>query len=164
MITMDDQTSSDVVESIPAKLATLVSRSLTDKQSKFVEAYKQLNNGPQAAISAGYSAKSAHVEANRLLKHPTILLQLDTWRKSKNREISKGDFIDLALGDYRSLENTEPNKPRFLDIAGKALGYTGSQASTGPQTVNNVQINVNEIKIMAPGDKWNAIRGALEGE
>jgi len=42
---------------------------LTDKQEAFALAYAANGgNGTQAAVAAGYSEKSAHVEQNRLLK------------------------------------------------------------------------------------------------
>lgn len=50
---------------------------LTDKQSKFVD--NMLANGgsrTQSAIDAGYSPKSAHVEASRLCKNTAVLQAL----------------------------------------------------------------------------------------
>jgi hypothetical protein len=48
-------------------------RPLTDKAAKFVAAYvANGGNGKDAAITAGYSAKGAHVEASRMLKSPNI--------------------------------------------------------------------------------------------
>lgn len=117
---------------------------LTAKQSKFVASYQLSNNPTQSAINAGYSAKSAPVEGNRLLKNPKILAELEQWRAKKAQDLSKADFVDLAIGDYKNLELTEPNKPRFLDIAGKALGYIGSSGDNRPQTINNLtQINIS---------------------
>jgi hypothetical protein len=117
---------------------------LTHKQSAFIEAYKLLNDPVKSAISAGYAAKSAHVEASRLMKSAKILHEIDLWRKSRKEEITKHDFIDMAIGDYRQLDIAEPNKPRFLDIAGKALGYLGVNGQEKSQTINNLtQININ---------------------
>jgi phage terminase small subunit len=48
-------------------------KGMTDKQSRFVDEY--VANGGQlkaAAVEAGYAEKSAHVEANRLMKNPLI--------------------------------------------------------------------------------------------
>lgn len=134
---------------------------LTSKQAKFVEAYKKLNNSHQAAISAGYSAKSAQIEGCRLLKNPTILQEIAIWKKSRQELLPKEDFIDLALNDYRALEVTEANKPRFLDIAGKALGYIGANNDQkNAQTINNTQININidtnQVSL------WDSARKLLE--
>jgi len=134
---------------------------LTKRQSKFVDCYILLGDKVKAAIAAGYSVKSAPNEGCRLIKHATILQYIADWRKTKKREISKPDFVDMALSDYESLEKTEPNAPRFLDIAGKALGYTTSTTLSGAIT-NNTQINIGEIKIMPSNDKWDALRSMLE--
>ena len=132
---------------------------LTNKQSKFVDAYIKLNNGPQAAISAGYSAKSAQIEACRLLKHPGILLEIDNWRKTKRIEITKTDFVDMAISDYKQLDVTEPNKPRFLDLAGKVMGYIGNNNDNPSTITNNTQIN---IKVDASQiDLWQLTRSLL---
>lgn len=119
-------------------------RGLTEKQNRFLDAYKQTNNGPQSAISAGYSAKSASIEACRLLKHPAILLDIDNWRKERQKSFSKDDFVDLALKDYHSLENVEPNKPRFLQLAGQGAGIIGNTSEMRPnQTLNIVNIDTS---------------------
>lgn len=50
---------------------------LTEKQSRFVDAY--VANGGRlkaAAIEAGYAERSAHVEANRLMKNPLICQEI----------------------------------------------------------------------------------------
>lgn len=46
----------------------------------------------------------------------------------------------MAVNDYKALELTEANKPRFLDIAGKALGYIGSNQDS---KVTNQTLNIN---------------------
>ena len=45
---------------------------LTDKQNRFVLEYQIDFNGKQAAIRAGYSAKSAEVQASTLLRNPKV--------------------------------------------------------------------------------------------
>lgn len=137
---------------------------LTSKQSAFLEAYKVLNNPVKSAISAGYAAKSAHVEASRLMKNVKILSELNEWRKQKNLAISKADFVDMALDDYRSLETTEPNKPRFLDIAGKALGYLGvnNEGKQASQTLNVLNINMSGQE--KQGDLWDMTRKLLQND
>ena len=63
----------------------------------------------------------------------------------------------MALNDYHSLDATHGNKPRFLDIAGKALGHTQPQAE-GPKTLNLTQVNINSSDQAA---LWNATRALL---
>lgn len=50
--------------------------SLTDKQSRFVEAYLLEPNGTKAAIAAGYAENSAAITASRLLSHAKVVAAL----------------------------------------------------------------------------------------
>ena len=45
---------------------------LNARQRKFAQEYWATGNGTQSAIKAGYSQKTAHVQASNLLKHPKI--------------------------------------------------------------------------------------------
>ena len=133
---------------------------LTSKQSRFVTAYIELNDATKACIVAGYSPRSANVEANRMLKRDSVINALKDWRKSKREQLTKNDFVGLAMESFEQLDVTEPNKPRFLDIAGKGLGYLGS---TQPSVTNNTQINIKgDVSIMPSGDKWAALRSIMD--
>ena len=133
---------------------------LTPKQEKFVEAYIRLNDATKACIVAGYSPKSANVEANRMLKRANVISALADWRKSKRLALTKDSFVDKAMDSFEKLEITEPNSPRFLHIAGTALGYIGNNQ---PSTVNNTQINFKgDIIAMQSSDKWSSLRNLLE--
>ena len=46
---------------------------INDKQKRFVQELVKCNNATQAAINAGYSAKTARVQASKLLTNPNIL-------------------------------------------------------------------------------------------
>ena len=133
---------------------------LTKKQQTFIDCYFKYGSGPKAAIEAGYAAKSAAIEANRLLKNPKIIEAVDLIRKETIREkFSKDNFIEYALNDYKSLEVTAANKPRFLELAGKGAGIIGS--SDTPQT-NNTQINIDvNILSLDSGQKWDSLRKLL---
>ena len=134
---------------------------LTSKQSKFIASYQITGNGTQAAINAGYSEKSAPTLACQLLANPKVKAQLEAWKAKKTSECTKDDFVDLALSDYKNLEITEPNKPRFLDIAGKALGYIGPQNI--PSVTNNTQINITLTGNETQEQLWAMTRKLLEG-
>lgn len=83
---------------------------LTDKQVLFVFEYLRDFNGTQAAIRAGYEAKSAASQAWKLLRKPEI----KEYRDRKVREIfeSKGitpEFIQLSCFQiYCRCMNKEP--------------------------------------------------------
>lgn len=64
-----------------SQMNTLATRSdalpLTEKQDAFCDEYvANGGRGTAAAKAAGYAEKSAHVEANRLLKNPLILQEI----------------------------------------------------------------------------------------
>lgn len=52
-----------------------------ERRARFIEAYvANGNNTTQAAIAAGFSPKSAHVQGNRLLKDPRVIAEVDRRR------------------------------------------------------------------------------------
>lgn len=135
---------------------------LTKKQERFIEAYKELGDATKACIVAGYAPKSANVEASRMLKRVEIIDALNEWRKERQKEFKREDFIDYALKDYQSLEVTEPNKPRFLHLAGQAAGHIGNDSR--PHQTLNITMNKMELKSLPVGEKWDALRKMLEAD
>lgn len=75
--------------------------SLTAKQLRFVEAYLLDPNGTQAAIAAGYSPKSAAVEASRLLSNAKVAGELAARRKVL--EIKTGITPERVLSELAKL-------------------------------------------------------------
>ena len=136
---------------------------LTSKQAKFVASYQLTHDATESAKNAGYSAKNAAPQGCRLMKDPEILAELSQWRAKKGQELSKPDFIDMAMEDYRNVEVKEPNRPRFLEIVGKTLGHLGSGIDSRPQqSVTLNQININAIESSASSaDLWSLTRKLL---
>jgi len=116
---------------------------LTEKQRKFVESYLVTNNAKQSAINAGYPEKTSAAVGWQLLKNHKILAEIDSCRTKLRSKITKESYIDKALETFEKLDITEPNAPRFYDIAGKALGYLGNNEQKTSQTLNITQINVS---------------------
>lgn len=65
---------------------------LTDKQARFVAAYIAGGDKKKAALSAGYSEKSAAVEACRLLKNPRVLAEIE---RRNNKPAIDGNALDV---------------------------------------------------------------------
>ena len=64
------------------------------------------------------------------------------------------------MDKFNELQSTEPNSPRFLDLAGKALGYTqATNDSRAVSTTNNVQINISGQETQS--DLWALTRKLL---
>ena len=137
---------------------------LTSKQAKFVASYQLNHNSTQSAINAGYPAKSAPSIGCQLLRNPKVIAELDAWKAKKASEITKEDFVDLALNDYKSLELTEANKPRFLDLVGKTLGYTATKQDAGiiNNTLNIQLNNTVDQKSLSPAQLWEEARRLLQ--
>lgn len=60
---------------------------LTDKQKKFCKEYVIDYNGTQAAIRAGYSEKTAKVQACQLLREEKILTTIKNLQKEQMQEL-----------------------------------------------------------------------------
>ena len=140
---------------------------LTPKMSKFVASYQLTGNATEAAINAGYSVKTAPQAGCRMLKNPKIVNELEQWRVKKLATLpTKDDFIDMALKDYKATEITEPNRPRYLHLAGQFAGHIGVQ--NGGEQRPNQSLTINNIALTAtdvsnPNELWDVARKLLEG-
>ena len=136
---------------------------LTERQKKFVEAYLVDKNGKESAIKAGYSAKHAHIEACRLLNKPRVKAALDHFLGKAI--MSRETFVDKALQKFESVPN-ETVKPRYLEIAGKAMGYLGGSGEGAPSTqtiTNNVQVNMKlDIHSLPTPDLLDKIKNLID--
>lgn len=135
---------------------------LTARQAKFVASYQINHSATESAVNAGYSVKTAGPIGCRLLKNPKIINELEKWRVKKGMEISKPDYVDMALEDYRSLEVVEPNRPRFLEIVGKTLGHLGQNDGKPQQSLTFNQLNINTAdSASSPEELWAITRKLL---
>lgn len=102
--------------------------SLTDRQEKFCQEYSASGNGTQSAKNAGYSEKTAHVQACNLLKNPKIearIAEIDEERNSWLRQQFSRDAIEARkimfniMQDPDAPESVRYNAAKdFLDRAG----------------------------------------------
>lgn len=82
---------------------------LTPKQQRFIEEYLVDLNGTQAAIRAGYSRKTANVQASDLLTKPNIMAAVQAAQRERSHRagITADRVLEevrrLALSDVRSL-------------------------------------------------------------
>jgi phage terminase small subunit len=80
---------------------------LTAKQTLFVEEYLIDLNGKQAAVRAGYSAKSAEVQASRLLRNTAVqaalgeAMQARSQRTKVTADRVVAELAKLAFADMR---------------------------------------------------------------
>lgn len=99
---------------------------LTPKQRRFVEEYLVDLNATQAAIRAGYSARSADVTGSRLLANAKIstAVQAGQAARSKRTNVSQDWIIEHLRANVdeakSALQYSASNKA--LELLGKHLG------------------------------------------
>jgi len=116
-------------------------KDLTPKQAMFIAHYKENGqNATKAAISAGYSEKSAPCQGSQLIKKAKIAKEINSWREIKIEELTRETYIDRAMKDYEQLNVREPNRARFLELSAKLSGHLAN--NDRPNQTLNMQINV----------------------
>lgn len=97
-----------------------------DKRERFAREYLQDHNGTKAAIRAGYSEKSAHVTASRLLSDAKVseriheLTQQLHAKLEKKTEITRErvlqEYAKLAFFDPRKLFDEDGNPKKITEL------------------------------------------------
>lgn len=96
-------------------------RKLTPKQQRFVEEYLIDLNATQAAVRAGYSAKTAGSIGEQLLKKLEIQETLSERMKARavRTEVTQdrviAELAKIAFGDARDVMQWGPNGVKLLD-------------------------------------------------
>ena len=119
-------------------------RGPTEQQKLFIDNYlkNRKKNQTKAAIEAGYSKKTAHVQANQLLKNPLVLEYLEKREKQLEKELKREFFFDAI--DARKVLSDIINNPKSKDAdrinAAKDLldraGYKAVDVHEVQSTVN----------------------------
>ena len=99
---------------------------LTPKQRRFCEEFIVDLNGTQAAIRAGYSAKTANPQAARLLAKASVaahVAKLQAEAAARN-EISVDKVISMLAASYTDAKAANQHGPavRAAELLGKRLG------------------------------------------
>lgn len=70
-------------------------KKLNERQKRFCQEYTKDLNGKQAAIRAGYSAKTAEVQASKLLRNPKVSEYLQSLmdKRAKKVELTAEDVL-----------------------------------------------------------------------
>lgn len=87
-------------------------RALNPKQERFVREYLVDMNGTQAAIRAGYSPKTANVQASDLLAKPNIRAEVTKFQAklAQKHEITLDLLTEMTLDSYRTAKDTTDAK------------------------------------------------------
>lgn len=79
---------------------------LTDKQRRFVEEYLVDLNATQAAIRAGYSAKTASSQGERLLRNAEVRAAVSAGQKARSERT--GITADRVLAELEKIAFADP--------------------------------------------------------
>src|SRR5699024_3880075 len=101
---------------------------LNPRQEKFAQEYWATGHGTSSAIKAGYSKKTAHVQATQLLKNPKVqkkIKELEEESRALLQQQFARDAIEARkimfklMGDNDTPENVRLSAAKdFLDRAG----------------------------------------------
>lgn len=125
---------------------------LNDRQARFVDEYLIDLNGTQAAIRAGYSAKTANEQASRLLANVSVQAQLQ--RRMKDREQRTEINADYVL--KRLVEIDQLDVLDILDNVGNFKPVM-EWPKTWRQTLSGVdlqEIMSGEVETVIRKIKW----------
>ena len=105
----------------PTKIKPLSARRL-----RFCQNYISADTDREAAIAAGYSEKSAHVAAARLLKDDNVLAEIARRQEeaSKRADIKEDDVIRMLLEDREGARKAKQYGPsvRAAELIGRKFG------------------------------------------
>jgi hypothetical protein len=138
---------------------------LTPRKKHFADLYLSTRNATESAKQAGYSTKTAYSIGSRLLKDVEVKAIIDAGLQQEHAELTEKTFVKLAMKDYEAVEQDSANRPRFLHLAGQAVGIikNGSSDSRPNQTLN-ITVNKLEVNALPTGKKWDELRNILESD
>jgi len=132
---------------------------MTPQKERFFQEYLVDFNGQQAAIRAGYSAKSARCQSSRLLVDPEIQAALSAWRQyaADRAQVSAAEVIaELKALGFSNMKDyvDEGNKPKDVSTMDRYLAAAVQEVSIEEKTYKGVTTVTRKIKLY---DKLNAL-------
>ncbi|MEM7528854.1 MAG: terminase small subunit [Pseudomonadota bacterium] len=131
---------------------------LTSRQRMFAEAYADdpARNAKNAALKAGYSQRSAHVQAVRLLKNANVRHAINerVRENSKTVSISPEWVVQETMRQYQKADQAgeRNNALKALDLASKFLAM---------QTTNVIAQHTHRYDDMNEQELAESIKGDL---
>ena len=126
-----------------------MAKKLTEKQKRFVEEYLIDLNGTQAAIRAGYSAKTANEQASRMLANVSIQQAISEKmaERSKRTGVNQDRVVqELAKIAFLKMTDVVDHNGKIKDDASEddlscieSIKYKHSDTDTGSSTEREVK-------------------------
>jgi phage terminase small subunit len=109
---------------------------LTEKQQRFVEEYLIDLNATQAAIRAGYSAKTAEVQASRLLRNVKVAAAIQSGidARSVRTQLTQDWVLERLKENVERSMQAEAVKDKFGNETGEYV-YQGTVANGALQLI-----------------------------
>jgi phage terminase small subunit len=138
------------------KSATSAGPRLTARQQLFVDAYLVLWNATQAAIQAGYSAKTARVIGSENLTKPAIKAEIDRRLKEKAMGADEvlarlADIARASVRDFYDIVTVEKDGAPVLGTDGKPVQLAV------PNMVKILQSPVAHLVKEVGHDQWGQV-------
>lgn len=131
---------------------------LTPKQMRFVDEWLIDFNGKQAAIRAGYSAKTAEATAARLLRNVKVQAEISRRQKDLQRrtevtqdrvvkELMRVAFADMA--DYAQVRSYPVVNKDGIEVVKQLVTFTKTSALTDDQraAIASIKQGANGIEV-----------------
>lgn len=134
-------------------------RKLTPKKQRFVEEYLVDLNATQAAIRAGYSAKTAASQGERLLRNVEIQAAIQAAMKARQErtEITQdrvlAELAKIAFGDQRAVMEWGPSGVKLRD----SKSLTDAEAAIVSEVSESVTAAGGTLKLKTH-DKVGALK------
>lgn len=135
---------------------------IREQQKLFVDEYLRLRkrSQKQAAINAGYSAKSADAQASQLMKNPKVMKYLNERESQLESELRKEFMFDALearkvmyeiMNDAAAPENVRVSAAKdFLDRAGFKPVEKQEHSGQVTQNINNMtNLTEDELRKIA---------------
>ncbi len=144
---------------------------LSARRLRFCQNYISADTDREAAIAAGYSEKSAHVAAARLLKDDNVLAEITRRQEgaSKRADIREDDVIKMLLEDREGARKAKQFGPsvRAAELIGRKFGMFVDKRLVGDiREHTDEEVAAGLAKATAGGDQVLArvlFRNALAG-
>ncbi len=108
---------------------------LSARRLRFCQNYISADTDREAAIAAGYSEKSAHVAAARLLKDDNVLAEITRrqGKASERADIREDDVIKMLLEDREAARKAKQYGPavRAVELLGRKLAMFSDKHLVG---------------------------------
>jgi phage terminase small subunit len=114
---------------------------LTEKQRLFCLYYVKSFNATQAAINAGYSPLSAHVEGNRLLRNAKVAEQI----KEIKKDLTNGIFVEAMDVLQKYIKIAFSDMADYLTFGKKMVPVIGAFGPIKDEDDNQVMEEVNYV-------------------